>query len=129
MTDKSTHELSQEISDFLTRYIDSVEQLEIILLLNSTHPKAWTSAEISAHLHSTTQSIDQRLSDLEKDHLISTSNGQFAYNTSDPLRNKLMLKLADEYKNRRIRIIEFIFSKPNKKIRSFLNAFKLRKDE
>lgn len=121
-------DISAEILSFLTKYIDSVEKLEILLLLKSTHTRVWTVTEINSHLLSSVTSIEQRLASLCKDNLIICRDQVYQYNLH-PEIDLLLIGLSESYKKHRISVIEFIFSKSNRNLNNFLDAFKLRRDD
>ena len=42
--------LSADVERFVAEHIHSVEQLEVLLLVQRTHPREWTAAQIVAEL-------------------------------------------------------------------------------
>jgi hypothetical protein len=124
-----SHGIESEIRNFISRYIDSVEQLEILLLLRNAGDKQWTAAEINDRLQSNLSSIQSRLKGLCDLKFIMCTQNVFQYQkTKDPDMERILDKLAHVYKEKRNRIIEIIFSKPQDKLRDFSDAFRIRKD-
>jgi predicted metal-dependent hydrolase len=122
----SNYEISAEVKDFVFQYIDSVEQLEILLLLYSQAPKCWTSQEISDFLRSSPNSVEKRLSTLQaqKTVLESDEKGKYCYQRTEERIEKALRELNESYKVHKYKILEMIFS-PMKKSRDFADAFKL----
>ncbi len=121
-------EVANDVKEFLYKYIHSVEQLEVLLLLKSSVEKKWQVAEISEQLRSPENSIKIRLEDLCGRGLCQKTPEGYYY-TSTPLLNDTVEKLARAYKDRRIKVIELIFSKPLDKLRNFSDAFKIKGDK
>ena len=123
----------QEINDFLIKHIHSVEQLEILLMLHREAGRAWTIEEIANELRSDMQSVQNRLQDLCAQHMLtctlSHDESHYAFNSSDHDLNRKVSMLAQVYAERRMSVINLIFSKPIDNIRVFADAFRLRKDK
>jgi len=121
--------ISSEVKDFIFRYIDSVEQLEILLLLGSDPGKAWTSEELSHLLRSSPHSVEKRLEGLRDDGLIQLKDEkEYFFDSQDQGLVNQITKIAEIYKVQLHGILALVFS-PMKKGRDFADAFKLgRKD-
>lgn len=122
-------ELPREVSDFIISFIDSVEQLNVLLLLQSGGRK-WSVTEITAELRSTENSIDRRLGDLYDRQVLLPMNvpGEHEFKVFDHLRSPIAL-LQTVYRERPLRVIELIYSQPPMALRAFADAFRIRKDE
>ena len=119
--------LSAEVRAFITQYIVSLEELEVLLLLHEFPERDWSVAEINERLRSQEASIAKWLATLVAAQLIRSSEGRYRFSPpSDELRQQ-MAAMADAYRTRRTKVIEFIFSKPNESLLSFAEAFDLRK--
>ncbi|MBA3533298.1 MAG: hypothetical protein H0T73_15365 [Ardenticatenales bacterium] len=125
-------DIPELIKSFIATHIQSVEQLEILLLLTENAERDWSAAEVSNSLVIHLESAFVRLKELSgKGLLVSTPepDPRYRFQPSTPEVAKLLHDLADVYKRRRVSVITLIFSKPLDNIRSFADAFKLRKDE
>lgn len=118
----SNTDLSERVRQFVLRDIDSIEQLEVLLLLRQTSDQFWKIQTISDHLRSTPVSVERRLQSLEKLNLIEKSENTFRYRPSTKEKADVIDELSELYKTRRQTIFELIFS-PLKKIRNFAEAF------
>jgi len=128
MTHSTTGGLSQSVKDFIVNYIDSVEQVEILILLFVSHPKPWTVTEITERILSTPSSVGQRIKLLVQQNFLVQNGEQYSFNTANTHAGVLPL-LVEAYKDRRIRVIEAIFSKPVDRLRDFSDAFKINKKD
>lgn len=121
--------LPQRVQRFLMTYIDSVEKLEVLLLLRNRAERPWTASAVALELRIAEASSTARLEDLAASALL-VSNGEvpaayrFSPTHSDDVR--AISELATTYAERRVSVITFIFSKPQERVRGFANAFLLR---
>ena len=123
--------LPADVAAFIADHIDSVVQLEILLLLQAVPGKNFAAAELAKHLAVDAAWADAQLADLGTRGLLAcTSDPQPAYRyaprTSDI--DGAVKGLARAYADRRVSVISAIFSKPSEQIRSFADAFRLRKE-
>lgn len=121
--------IPDEVKAFVLEHIDSIEQLEILLVLFRQPQREFTPEEVCAELRISAQSCTDRLRDLHGRGLIERSDdGRYQFG-SDPARNRRVWALSQAYLERRVAMINLIFSKPTEKIRTFANAFKFRKED
>jgi DNA-binding HxlR family transcriptional regulator len=124
--------ISHEVKRFISEYINSVELLEVLLLIRSAAKKEWSVDSISGELRSSPESVSKRLTDLCARGLVSRRDMPVPIYRYDPKTKELdvaITGLAQAYAERRTRVIDLIFSKPIDTLRNFSDAFKLRKDD
>lgn len=119
--------LSDEVRGFLTQYIVSIEELEILLLLHDCRNREWSAAEINGQLQSQESSITKWLDVLVSSRLVRLAEGRYRFSAPADHVDRQIAAVADAYRTRRTKVIEFIFSKPNESLLSFVRAFDLRK--
>jgi hypothetical protein len=121
--------LDPAVLAFLLERIESVEQLEILLLLATDSGRCWSADTIARELRSSPRSADKWLDTLAKQGLLKLCNAtppEYAYSPeSEDLRQRVA-GVAAAYLIRRVTVIEAIFNKPVAKMNSFANAFRLR---
>lgn len=120
------NEIPSDVKDFIFQYIDSVEQLEILLLLSADPAKGWSSQELQLALRSNLNSIEKRLAILAWYKFIEKQGGLFYFRPKDPQIIQILQGLTGVYKVQRHKIYELIFS-PMKKCRDFAEAFLITK--
>jgi DNA-binding Lrp family transcriptional regulator len=120
--------IPDEVKALVLEHIDSIEQLEVLLLLFRQPHHDYDSDEVCRELRISSQSCIERLRDLHARGLIERNEAGYRFG-ADPERNRRVFALSQSYLERRVAMINLIFSKPTEKIRSFANAFRLRKDE
>lgn len=109
--------------------IDSVEQLEILLLLLQHPERTWGAESVARELRISPLSAGDRLEDLTRDALLARVGGgeEYRYAPGSAELDEAVRGLATAYTERRVTVINLIFSKPVDKIRTFADAFRLRK--
>ncbi|UQA57719.1 hypothetical protein [Polyangium aurulentum] len=119
------------VLQFLEHHITSIEQLEVLLLLREHAGRAWTAEEVSRHLRSSVMSIQGRLNDLASRRLLAVepveSGEGYVYSPGGDEIARIIDGLAKAYKERRLTIINHIYGRPPNELRSFADAFLLKK--
>jgi hypothetical protein len=125
-------ELPNDVAQFIVEYVDSIEQLEVLLLVRATAPKEWDGTTVARELRIDARSAASRLANMAARGLLVTTDaaaGRYRFDPKSPELRRVVGQLADTYDERRVSVITLIFSKPSDTIRSFADAFRIRKDE
>jgi predicted transcriptional regulator len=118
-----------EVLAFIEQNIESIEQLEVLLFLHGQE-RALTTAEIFHEIQSSQASVNIRLKQLEAAGLINhEAIGQYRINRADQPLQKTLEELSRCYRTMRVRIIEAIYARRSDAVRTFAEAFKLKKKE
>jgi hypothetical protein len=122
--------IPSEVKEFILRHITSVEEMEVLFFLRDRRDLSWTADAISAQFRSSVPSIEQRLNDLQSRALVARGDtpGSYRYWPKEPVLEDLVAKLAQCYAERRISIIELIYTRPSDKLRSFADAFRIKEE-
>jgi hypothetical protein len=119
-----------EIVEFISEHITSMEQLEVLLLLSSHPERDWTGEAVFSQIQSSPASVTQRLQEFrDKGFFIQPSDHVFRYSPKTQSLANTVRALASAYKEKRVKVIELIYRKPVDAVQSFADAFKLRKDK
>jgi len=114
------------VEKFIRRHIDSVEQLEVLILLRENPEREWSAASVARELRSTTSAIQLRLDRLVDHRFVTKShNGTYSFDAQAQIASEID-ELIATYRTRRTTIIEMIFAAPSDSVRSFADAFRLR---
>ncbi|HJR17334.1 MAG TPA: hypothetical protein VJ808_10815 [Gemmatimonadales bacterium] len=125
-----TSSIPEEVRNFLLQCIDSVEQLEVLLLLHRRREQEWSPEAVAQVLYSNPDSIRRRLAGLQaKELLASTASTSYRYQPKTPALDATVTLLSDTYRERRVAVITVIASKPMENVRAFSDAFRLRKKD
>jgi hypothetical protein len=120
------------VQRFIATHIDSIEKLEVLLLLRSRADREWSALEVSQELRITGSSATARLEDLAARRLLSKADGSepsYRYRPASAEDEQAVGELQATYSTRRVSVISFIFSKPLDKVRGFADAFRLKRDK
>ena len=119
--------LPGDLRDFISRYIDSIAELEALLLLRANSGEAWDAAKVAQRLYASEQDTAEVLARLCADELLSCEGGLYRYSGATPELARLVDRLAEAYAQHLIPVTNMIHAKP-RRIRQFADAFKFRKD-
>jgi hypothetical protein len=125
--------VSETVRSLIVERIDSVVQLELLLLLHANPARAWSAGDVAQELRIDPTWAGGQLGELVGHGLIAPASTEdprtyrYAPAAGSPL-DAAVAQLARDYAERRVTIITLIFSKPVDKLRSFADAFRLRKD-
>ena len=120
--------LSDHVHRFLYHNIDSVEQLEVLLLLRRAPDRGWSAEEVARELYSHPSSVLHRMSSLAGRGLLRDLEPacyQYAPRSSD--LHETVSAVAEAYRERRVAVITLIASKPIENVRAFSDAFRFRR--
>jgi hypothetical protein len=118
--------LPENVHRFLYQNIDSVEQLEVLLLLWRTPERGWTSDEVATAVYSHPTSVVRRLAMLQG-LLREREPGCYQYAPRTADLHETVTRLDHMYRERRVAVITLIASKPIENVRAFSDAFRIRR--
>lgn len=122
----SSRAFPSDVESFIAYCIDSVEQVEVLLLLSDTRGRSWTMEEVE-HLRSSVRSVGLRLGSLVAHGLVRRDGMAFRYAASEA-DDRLVQRLAQVYQERKTAVIDRIFSLGDP-MRSFADAFRLKEQQ
>lgn len=125
----SRAELPGKLQRFIAAHIESVEKLEVLLLLYESADKWWAAQSVYQKIQSNPQSIARRLADLKAAGFLQENKDScFQFRPKDPELADSVALLKTEYEQRRVKVIEAIFSNSTEQMRRFADAFRIRKE-
>lgn len=120
--------IPQEVKEFLRKHINSVGQLEILFLLYKNPERDWSPKELSLELRTNQSLAERQLQELSRSSLVLIDDQGRGRCCTEQEQVDLVGRLVAFYNLRRAVVIEFIYSQPLEHIRSFADAFKIKKD-
>ena len=121
--------LPEDVERFIARHINSVEKLEILLLLAAERERPWSPAEVVQRIQSSVASVQQRLKELQQGGLLaSTGDGQVRFAPGTAGLEASVAHLKEAYHERRIKVIEAIYNPRKDALQLFSDVFRIRKD-
>ena len=125
-----TSELSASVTDFIQRHLHSVLDIETLLLLRSQPGAPWSHRDLCAALYITEEAAQRHLAKLHASGLLGMASGDadpklYRYAPRDEGLAAAVDQLAAAYEHRRVRVIEYLYSRPLHGVRSFAKAFRI----
>jgi hypothetical protein len=126
-----TDDFPLELKQFLAQHIESLAQLEMLLMMQREPERSWDCDELARGLYISSDMGQGILTDLERRGFAAASEGRtrFRYVAGDGERDRLLTELGRLYRERRVAVITQIYSNPVKKVQTFADAFRLRREE
>ena len=118
--------IPSDVLEFLLAHIDSIAELEALLLLRSHPSQPWTVTAMSKRLYINEPLCAEVLSRLEADGLCASTEGLYSYALSNTPKHETVDRLADTYSRYLIPVTNVIHGKPAR-IQKFADAFRFRK--
>ena len=124
-------DIREDVRRFLAQHIESVVQLEVLLLLHAHADRDFSPPQVGTELRIDAAGAAEQLAKLCNTGLLScTNNPSPVYRfQAPPATADTVAALAKAYNDRRVTIISLIYSKPADKIRIFTDAFRIRKEK
>ena len=116
-----------EVRDFLIRHIDTVSQLEALLILHAHSNENWEAGRIARRVYVSDRELGAVLERFTAEGFLKRKGDLYQYDGKDPALDRTIAELARCYASHLIPVTNMIHSKP-RSMRSFSDAFKLRKD-
>lgn len=123
--------LPDDVQLLLQDEIRSIEHLEILLAVFRNPDRSWTPAEVYQQIRSNERSVEKALQELSKRGLLNRIEGppvSYRFAPRSPALAETVARLSDLYAERRVRIVEAIYSERVSEVDEFARAFRLRKD-
>jgi len=124
--------IPQEVRAFIADHIDSVLQLELLLLLHKKRDLDFGAAEVVAELRIDPAWAATQLDDFCARGILTCAEGpprRYRYAPKSAELDAAITRLDQAYSDRRVSVISLIFSKPTDKLRSFADSFRVRKEK
>lgn len=120
----------EHLQRFIRERLPSLEQIEIVILLRNDPSRAWTALEVSEKLGTPPESTAMRLFLLASNGVLAfESSGvpKYRYAAADPATDQLVTELARLFEEQRDALYELVGAPTRDPLRSFADAFKLKK--
>lgn len=121
-----------EVRQLLARRLESVEHVDILLLLATTAPRTWSVQEIAAELRLDNGAVARRVGDLTTAELLSrhsTEQGReerYAFSPDSVATRRAVDALHELYQLRPATVLRAIYDRPRVIAQSFADAFRVK---
>jgi hypothetical protein len=123
--------IPDDITRFVADKIDSVAQLEAVLLLRSDPNKEWTVTALAARLYINEAQTGELLVALCTEGLVAARQDAsvYRYQPRTTELGQMLDRVAEVYAKQLVAITNLIHSKQKPRVQAFADAFRLRKDD
>ena len=124
--------IPDDVARFIVEKLDSVAQLEALLLLRRSPEGQWSVQALASRLYIEEKQTVELLTDLcAKGLATATASAprQYRYQPSSTELREIVDRLDEMYSKHLVPITNLIHSKPKPRVQEFADAFKFRKDE
>lgn len=121
--------LPSNIINFLSEFIETVSQLELLLLIYENKSIEWTADSVSKALRTHPSMAAKQMDILfYKGILNKRLDTSYTYGPETQMLDETIVQLYSLYHVRPVAIVTFIYTKPDEKLKGFADAFKFIKD-
>lgn len=121
--------LPEIVRAFILKYVDSVAELEALLLAHSAAAQVWDVAQFAGRLYISEREALGVLQALHRRGLLAREGDAFRYGPAQDALRADVDALAAAYPRFLIPISNLVHSKPAASLRQFADAFRLREDK
>jgi DNA-binding FadR family transcriptional regulator len=124
-------DIPARVLQFLAERIDTVPQLEALLLLWESPQRLWSEEEVAARIYVSRAVATQILQALQRQQLVTAEAAQtthYRYNPQWDPSGEVMPEVAAAYSKHLVQLATFIHSRASTAVREFARAFDLKKD-
>ena len=127
-------DIPQDVRAFIADYLDSVVQLETLLMLHGAPEREWEAADVARDLRIDRAWAEGQLAGLCEQGLAARDDPggevrRYRYAPASAAARAAVDGLSRAYAERRVTVISLIFAKPADNLRAFSDAFRIRKEK
>src|ERR1043165_7255094 len=115
-----------DVRDYILTHIDSIVQLEALLLLRAHPGESWDIVTMARRLYVSEPEVSDAVGRLVSNGIVSSEQDHFSYRPPPDIRD-LIERVAATYRRHLIPVTTLIHAKPSR-ISQFADAFKFRRD-
>jgi hypothetical protein len=122
--------ISPRVLKFIADKIDTVAELETLLILSDDEHRLWSAQEISARLYTAPANAMRVLDTLSRRELVAAEGtpSQFRFCPAHSDDREVFAQVASAYRQNLVAITTYIHSKGSASVQEFARAFDLKKD-
>lgn len=121
----------EDVYRFILNQIDSVPQMEALLLVWESRPKRWIEGELAERLYIGADVVRNIMQELVRRRLLvadTQAARQYFYESKSGDLDDLIEAVAATYRRDLVRVSTFIHTKTSSAVRDFAKAFKFTKE-
>jgi hypothetical protein len=122
----------EDVAEFILDRIDSIAELEALLLLRNDSHEDWTVHRLAKRLYIGEPQTAEALANLAARGLLLASGNDpvcYRYQPSTAALDEMVGRLAALYAKHLVPVTNLVHSKPKTRLQEFADAFKFRKND
>jgi hypothetical protein len=122
-------DIPPDILAFLTHRIDSVPELEALLMMSERADPPWTDADVAARTYTSVAAARSVLGALQRRGLVAAGESAgFRFQPQDPADVALVARVCGFYRANLVLVTTLIHDKASASVQEFARAFEFKKD-
>lgn len=121
-------DLPADVLEFLDRFIDSIPELETLLMMSEDPQRAWTGPALAARIYVAPEKARAILEALHRRRLITEAEDGYRFAPIDEEHRARVARVADTYRSKLVAVANFVHGKASASVMEFARAFDLKKD-
>jgi hypothetical protein len=124
--------LPPDVLDLIARHLDSMEQVQVLLLLRREPARDWAVNDIAAEVRVSPEQVAADLAILHRNQLLALAPGEpksYRYAPATAALRAGVDNLEIAYNTRPVTLVRALYDRPARSIQSFADAFRLRKPD
>jgi hypothetical protein len=124
--------IPDDVAQFILDKIDSIAQLEALLLLRRDAEEKWSAAKLAQRLYTSETQTTEALERLCAAGLAVAAEGAslvYSYQPVSAELGELVDRMAHVYSKHLVPVTNLIHSKTKTRVQEFADAFRIRKDD
>jgi hypothetical protein len=119
--------IPESVERFIRQHIGTIAQLELLLLLRNEPERTWSVDDAAKGIYTAVSMTGPLLDSLRASGLLVRQEVGFQYAPASGELEAIVAELAQLYAERRVSVINVIYSATDDKLQSFADAFRLRR--
>ncbi|HEU4344574.1 MAG TPA: hypothetical protein VFU31_23715 [Candidatus Binatia bacterium] len=124
--------IPEDVERFIVEKIDSVAEIEALLLLRNNPAEGWTTEKLAQRLYINEGQTAEILARLSTEGFLSATSDESVVYRYQPISIELQHmvdRVAKIYSKHLVPVSNLIHSQPKTRVQEFADAFRLRKDK
>lgn len=123
-------DIPADILAFLSHRIDSVPQLETLVMMSEINDRAWTVEDVASRTYTSVATARSVLEALHRRAFIAVdeSSQGYRFRPQEPADIPMVARVADYYRANLVAVATLIHEKASASIQEFARAFEFKKD-
>jgi hypothetical protein len=119
--------LPPDLEQFIATYLRSIEHLEVLLAAAAQSDRSLSPEMVFQDVRSSESSVRDRLDELVAEGLVIRNEAGYRFAPQSEQMRALVEQLGKAYKERRVRVIQAVYSDRRRAMREISDAFRFRR--